>query len=264
MKSVLHPKRRAVFGNWLHRYLAQNEKRYIWPQICYETGSARPIHLVFEKNRFNAPVIMWPVSHFCHIPSTHIDFTSFPPSLPSGEPWDYTRWHTIALNGPLRHGQCSGVPTSFWDWRKQTVPQGNLTCDLDGIFKDRSGRFIGIEATQIYHVTESADVERDVFEHFKRLFLLRHGRTGGFNLWQLKAQKRVMDLMTGRLFMLFHLIVEKSGGIHWVGEDRVLLLEIDDDALHLIETMIKTKVMPLSLKKRITYHNIHAVFERLF
>ncbi len=264
MKNVLHPKRKEVFSGWLHQYLGRTGKKYIWPQVCYATKTAAPIHLIFEKNAFNAPFIKWPLSHFSDIPATHIDFTVTPPVLSSGEPWNFMAWHRIALNGPLRHTRCPDIPTSFWHWREQTVPQGNLTCDIDGVFKDQYGGYIGIEATQIYHVLESADIERDVFEHFKRLFILRYGRTGGFNLWQLKAQKTLMDHLGGRLFMLFHLILNGNGGIRSIGEERVLLLEIDVDTLQMIETMMKTRALPVPLRERITYHHIQSIFDRLF
>jgi hypothetical protein len=137
MKAVLHKNKRDVFESWINEFCASKEAKYIWPQICYHNQTGDVIHLVFEKNDKNKDVIEWPVQLKFksgeEIPCTNIDFTQGSPKTETGDEWNYKEWYIDALGGRLQK-QCQKTPVSFWDWRTQTWPQGNLTCDLDFLF----------------------------------------------------------------------------------------------------------------------------------
>lgn len=261
MKGIMHQSKKNVFTNWLHNYLKSEGKKYIWPQICYERNTARLIHIVFEKNQSNEEFVEWPATNLGGVPFTNINFTVVPPILEDGNEWDFNNWYNHALNCTLSR-DCTRTPVSFWDWRSQTWPQDNLTCDLDFLYLNSMGKYIGIEATEIYCVDENKDCKLDVFEHFKRLFLYRKGNTGGFNIDQLKAQKNLLASRNGKLYMLFHQFIEK-GGKYILREDRVLLIEINDSNILEIENLIKNKKLSDALKREISFNSIDTVFKSL-
>jgi len=128
-------------------------------------------------------------------------------------------------------------PTSFWDWRLQTRPQGNATCDLDFLCRTVKAEYIGIEATEIYYVDKSSNVNQDVFEHFQRLLRLRKGSTHGFNMKQLRAQRNFVAVFGGRMFILFHQIL-KDQKPYRLREDKCLLLEVNDANYKRIESIV--------------------------
>ena len=256
MKSVQHYSKKDVFENWLHRNF---QTKYIWPQICYDVNTSQPIHIVFEKNQRNQRYIQWPINHLGTVPSTNIDFTKTPPTLPEGRPWDYRNWHQHALNGRLLNPP-SRVPKSFWDWRLQTRPQNNLTCDLDFLCQNDEGRYVGIEATEIYYVDESPNIEQDCYEHFKRLFIYRRGNTGGFNVQQLRAQYAYVKDLFGDLYMIFHQIQKPA---YRLVERRVLLIKVDEETLRLIERMLTAKRLPTELRRKIQFYSLNDAFRRL-
>jgi hypothetical protein len=235
MKQVLHKSKKDVFSTWLNDYFILKQSKYIWAQICYEWKTGDLLHVVFEKNSANEAYIQWPV-HIPNIAVTNIDFTNGSPTLNNGEPWEYQSWHIDALNCDLLK-EPSTEPISFWDWRLQTRPQGNATCDLDFMCKTIENKYIGIEATEIYYVDISSNVNQDVFEHFQRLLKLRKGSSPGFNLKQLKAQNNFVQIFGGRMFMLFHQIL-KDQQPYRLREDKCLLLEIDDENYRRIETIV--------------------------
>lgn len=235
MKTVLHPKKKDVFSQWLHSHLEEFGGSYIWPQICYDWESGKLIHVVFEKNRANEEFVKWPVNNE-NIPTTNIDFTADPPTLDSGEPWDFHNWHEEALKCRLMNDP-QRTPVSFWEWRRQTRPQGNGACDLDFFCMSARDEYIGLEATEIYYVEEDSNVNRDVFEHFKRLLTYRKGATGGFNVRQLSAQKDFVAGFSGRLFLLLHQI-EKNTTPWSLRDDLVRLLEIDDQTFERVSQLV--------------------------
>ena len=235
MKKILYENKKDVFSNWLNKYFIRKQSRYIWAQICYDWDTGNLLHVVFEKNSSNEKYIQWPI-YMPDIPVTNIDFTSGTPTLDNGQLWDYKSWHRDALRCNLSSDPRT-EPTSFWDWRLQTRPQGNATCDLDFFCKTVDKEFIGIEATEIYYVDSSADINQDVFEHFQRLLKLRKGNSHGFNLRQLRAQKKFVRLFKGRLFMLFHQILTDQQPYR-LREDKCLLLEINDSNYKRIESIV--------------------------
>lgn len=235
MKKILYTSKRDVFSAWLNEYFTRTSSKYIWAQICYDWNTGELLHVVFEKNTENECYIEWPV-YIPDIPTTNIDFTGSHPTLENGEPWDYRSWHIHALSCVLLN-EPTGVPGSFWDWRLNTRPQGNATCDLDFLCKTKEGEYIGIEATEIYYVETSSNFNRDVYEHFQRLLKLRRGSNPGFNLRQLQAQKNFVQIFGGRMFMLFHQIL-KDNEPYRLREDKCLLLEINDLNYQRIESIV--------------------------
>ena len=129
MKKIQHLNKKEVFSEWIDNNLSLiNTGVVFWPQICYDFHTTNPIHIVFEKNQysFDWP---WNSDNYLPWPYTNIDFTFDIPKLPNGVDWDYERWHIDTLNCKLQNSP-RFVPSSFWNWRLQTRPQGNLTCDL--------------------------------------------------------------------------------------------------------------------------------------
>lgn len=263
MKKILYESKKNIFSKWLNHYFFNKKSKYIWPQICYDWDTGNLLHIVFEKTLENQNYINWPVQ-IGDIPVTNIDFTCSPPQLDYGKVWDYHKWHQQALNCELAQSPTT-VPTSFWNWRLQTRPQGNATCDLDFMCKTVDGKYIGIEATEIYYVDQSSDRNTDVFEHFQRLFRLRKGKTGGFNLRQLKAQMDFVSLFDGRMFMLFHQIL-KDQNSYSLREDKCLLLELNEESYHGIEHIVNrstdTENIMENLKKQIHFAPIQNIFDR--
>lgn len=236
MKKVLHPKKKDVFSQWLHSHLDEFGGSYIWPQICYDWDSGELLHVVFEKNDGNKEFVEWPVQNE-KIPTTNIDFTTDPPTLDTGETWDFHSWHEMALNCRLMNDP-EGTPKSFWEWRQQTRPQGNGACDLDFFCMSARNEYIGLEATEIYYVEEDSNINRDVFEHFKRLLTYRKGATDGFNMRQLSAQKEFVAGFDGRFFLLLHQIIKNT--TPWsLRDDLVRLLEIDDETFQRISQLVR-------------------------
>ena len=214
MKQVLHRNKRDVFESWINEFCLDKKAKYIWPQICYHNQTGDVIHLVFEKNRKNQDVIEWPVKlNFKNgksIPVTNIDFTTNEPSLENGQRWDYETWYETALGGSLQKA-CNQKPSSFWNWRTQSCPQGNLTCDLDFLFfKKSNNTYYGFEATEIYYVDQSSNRNQDIYEHFERLLKLRKGNMNGFNTLQLKAQLNLLSQLEGGLGLILHQIVKED------------------------------------------------------
>ncbi len=237
MKKIQYDTKKDVFSNWLNEYMVKKQSTYIWAQICYEWNTGDLLHVIFERNADNKNHIEWPV-HIPGIPVTNIDFTNGSPALDDGKLWDYRSWHRDALRCHLKNNPRT-EPASFWNWRLQTCPQGNATCDLDFLCRTVEKEYIGIEATEIYYVDRSSNVDQDVFEHFQRLFKLRKGNNRpGFNLRQLKAQKKFIEFFCGRMFMLFHQIF-KDQQPYRLREDKCLLLEIDDENYKRIESIVR-------------------------
>ncbi|EKH9202065.1 TPA: hypothetical protein ACVU5R_005145 [Vibrio parahaemolyticus] len=213
MKAVLHTRKKDVFETWVNDFCSEKKVKYIWPQICYHNQTGDVIHLVFEKNHKNKDVIEWPVKlnfkNGENIPVTNIDFTTREPTLENGQKWEYETWYETALGGSLQK-KCGQIPSSFWNWRTQTWPQGNLTCDMDFLFfKKRNNTYYGFEATEIYYVDQSADKNQDVYEHFERLLKLRKGSMNGFNTLQLTAQLNLLSKLEGALGLILHQIVNE-------------------------------------------------------
>jgi len=258
MKGILHERKKNVFQNWLHGHLLQ---KYIWAQICYDINNYESIHIVLEKNSNNSNFIDWPLSKLDDIACTNIDFTVEPPQLDDGNRWDFCKWHLSALKCRLM-SEPSHIPTSFWNWRRETRPQGNLTCDLDCLCVNKYGTYIGIEATEIYFVNDNENIEKDVYEHFKRLFTLRKGKAGGFNIAQLKAQKAFLDKLDGKLYMLFHKLIEHESTLQ-LYEEKILLLIIEDETISEIQQLIKTKYFSDTLKHRIEFCSIGSAFKKI-
>lgn len=240
MKNILHQSKKDVFSDWVNNHLASKSTKYIWAQICYDWNTGNILHVVFERNLSNKNNIKWPVL-IKNIPVTNLDFTKGAPVLDSGELWDYERWHIKALNCSLSNNPKT-EPKSFWDWRIQTRPKGNATCDLDFLCETIDSEYIGIEATEIYFIEESSDVSVDVVEHLHRLFKLRKGAGGGFNFRQLKAQKTFVDMLGGRMYILFHRIL-KDKKPYTIQEDKCLLLEVNTDNYNKIESIVNESVI---------------------
>ena len=236
MKPVLHEHKKDVFTNWVNAFCQRHNIRYLWPQICYDINTLDILHLVFEKNASNRNFIYWPVINFHCYPKTNLDFTRKHPQLDNGQAWDYHNWHKQALNCNLLKSP-SQAPASFWNWRLNTRPQGNLTCDLDFLFKSPSN-FYGLEATQIYYVDQDKDPEKDVYEHFKRLFILRKGNESpGFNIKQLQAQHKLVSRLNGSFYLIFHQILNENRH-YYLREDKALTLKIDTETLKLLYNVI--------------------------
>ena len=227
--------------------MKRNNLRFLWPQICYDAKTAQPIRLVFEKNNRNRSFIYWPVVSLTKVPVTNIDFTGDVPLLNDGNPWDYQNWHRDVLDCEIM-SQPNRSPEDFWDWRSMTRPQGNLGCDLDFLFEN-SGKFAGIEATEIYYVNEDQDINRDVYHHFVNLFVYRKG---GFNIRQLKAQKALLDKLGGSFYMLFHQINSRQVP-YFLNDKRTIKLLVDDEVLLEIQNLIDTKSLTASLKTKIEF-----------
>lgn len=240
MKKILHRNKKDVFNDWVNMHLSAHDKKYIWAQICYDWSTGNILHVVFERNLTNKGHVEWPVL-VEGVPVTNIDFTVDGPVLDNGQLWDYKTWHIEALNCNLSY-QPKSEPKSFWDWRIQTEPRGNATCDLDFLCKTSVSEYIGIEATEIYFIEKSIDKNKDVVTHLNNLFKLRksssRGSGKGFNLKQLKAQKSFMDMLGGRLYMLFHKIV-KDQNPYIIQEDKCLLLEVNSESYTEIERIVE-------------------------
>lgn len=264
MKNILHSRKKDVFGTWLNDYFLEKKAKYIWAQLCYDWNTGELIHVVFEKNTDNEAFVEWPVK-VEDLPFTNIDFTGNEPVLDDGSPWDYYNWHKEALGCELQSSP-KATPESFWDWRLQTRPKGNATCDLDFLAKTVKGEYIGIEATEIYYVDESSNINQDVFEHFQRLLRLRRGNRPGFNTKQLKAQKQFVEKRGGRMFMLFHQIL-KNQTPYKLRDDRCLLLEITDSNLNRIESIINytnyNQADPMDgIKQEVHFASLKGVLDR--
>jgi hypothetical protein len=199
-----------------------------------------------------------------------LDFTSTPPKLENGKDWNFQSWHYKALKCSLAKNP-EKIPISFWDWRLNTKPKGNATCDLDFLCKTKNNEYIGIEATEIYYLDESKNKNKDVFEHFQRLLKLRKGQNKGFNLKQLKAQMDFIKLFHGRMFMLFHEFI-KDQGSYKLREDKSMLLEINQTNYNCIERIVNnnenhpektysTNPMDI-LKKEFHFIPIQKIFDR--
>lgn len=261
MKQVLHINKRDVFESWINEFCASKQIKYIWPQICYDNQTGEIIHLVFEKNNKNKDVIEWPVKlNFKtgeKIPSTSIDFTQSNPKTETGEDWNYHDWYKHALGGHLQ-STCLKTPQSFWNWRSQTRPQGNLTCDLDFLFFKSSNQiYYGFEATEIYYVDRSQNINQDVNEHFERLLKKRKGNMNGFNTLQIKAQLNLLAKLEGGLGLILHQIVEepssnqnqirempatyngmKTDRQFKLRDDKVVTLKIDEQTIQNIRNFL--------------------------
>jgi hypothetical protein len=237
MKSPLHQHKQAVFESWVRGYCKKTQLHYLWPQICYDPNTLEIIHVVFEKNSKNEDVISWPVK-IEGIEHSNIDFTTKKPTMPDGSEWNFREWHKIALGGCPLTKQCEKTPASFWEWRLQTIPQGNLACDLDFLYK-KGDKVFGIEATEIYYIDECPEnPDSDVYEHFIRLLRLRKGGTGGFNIMQLRVQYNLLQRLGGKLLFLLHKF-DKTRNPYELRTDKVSIIEITDEVLRQIETIIK-------------------------
>ena len=245
MKNIVHQAKKSVFEEWIHQYLAKNGGTYIWPQITYDWDSVDLLHVVFEKNSQNKKFIEWPAT-LKNVGITNIDFTCSPPMLSNGTNWDFRTWHKSALSCQLASSP-SKIPESFWGWRLDTRPKGNATCDLDFLGHTKDGKLIGIEATEIYFIDESSNINQDVYEHFQRLLRFRKG--GGFNIKQLWAQLKFVQAVEGRLFLAIHQII-KTTQPFTLKDDKILLLEIEEKQLDLIKIIIDSSNNADGLKQR--------------
>ena len=239
MKEIVHSSKKDVFSNWINQFFLSKGKKYIWPQLCYDWNTGELQHIVFEKNSKNKGSVEWPVKFDqTKVGITNIDFTDCPPKLDDGKEWDFLEWHIDALGCDLKNSP-QKPPGSFHDWRLQTKPQGNLACDLDLLCTTNDNGYIGIEATEIYHLEESNDRSKDCYKHFVRLLTLRKS---GFNLLQLKAIMNFMAILDGRAFILLHQFVDNSqnNNHHYrLREDRSMLIELDQTNYHQIERIVK-------------------------
>jgi hypothetical protein len=245
MKAVVHQAKKSVFEDWINQYLTKNGGTYIWPQITYDWNSVDILHIVFEKNSHNEKFIEWPAT-LKNVATTNIDFTCSPPELSDGSNWDFKTWHIKALQCGLANAPTK-TPASFWGWRLDTRPQGNATCDLDFLGCTKDDKLIGIEATEIYFIDESKDNNKDVYEHFQRLFRFRKG--GGFNIKQLQAQFNFMQGVEGRLFLAIHQII-KTATPYTLRDDKILLLEIDLEQIGSLKTIINSSDNAAGAKQR--------------
>ncbi|MDR5897678.1 hypothetical protein QC823_01530 [Halomonas vilamensis] len=252
MKKLLYESKKSVFSNWLSNYCLEKKLKCIWAQICYDWNTGELLHVVFEKNSDNEHYIQWPVD-MPELSITNIDFTTDLPTLESGELWDYRVWHKKALGCVLKN-EPTEQPISFWDWREKTEPQGNATCDLDFFCKTVEGEYIGIEATEIYYVETSHQKNKDSLEHLQRLLTKRKGNSNrpGFNLRQLQAQKKFVQIFEGRMFMLFHQIL-KAQEPYCIREDKCLLLEINDENHNAIKSIVDPSSVELN-KSAVSCH----------
>tara|TARA_Y100000768_G_C23985665_1_gene688686 strand:- start:130 stop:894 length:765 start_codon:yes stop_codon:yes gene_type:complete len=226
MKGVQHNTKKDVFTDWVNQVVTPKIQSVYWPQITYEWSSCKPIHIVFEKNQqsfkwpWDSPVnLRWPV--------TNIDFTKVPPIMASGELWDYNNWYKAALGCSLSR-EAREVPISFWNWRLQTWPQGNATCDIDLLFQ-RNDKWIGVEATEIWYVKEDeSNYNEDCYQHISNLI---HKRKA-FNHKALLAQSIFMDSLGGEHYFLLHKI-DKNRGV--LVDDRVIVIPLNLETLRILQ-----------------------------
>jgi hypothetical protein len=226
LKTIQHKTKKDVFADWVNQVVIPTIPSVYWPQITYDWYSCKPIHIVFEKNyqSFKWP---WDSPIYLHWPVTNIDCTKNPPILDNGEVWDYKNWYKTALNCSLKQ-QVREVPVSFWDWRLQTWPQGNATCDMDVLFQ-RNGKWVGVEATEIWYVTENlSNYNQDCYQHISNLI---HKRKA-FNFKALSAQSVFMDSLDGEHYFLLHQI-DKDQGV--LVDDKVIVIPLNADTLRILQ-----------------------------
>ena len=232
MKPIQYLNKKDVFSEWIDDNLSLVNKSPVFcPQICYDWNSADPIHIIFEKKKkgysFDWP---WDSNIYLPWPYTNIDFTSDSPKLLNGVDWNYETWHINALNCNLQNAPRS-VPSSFWNWRLQTRPQGNLTCDLDVLFK-KDDTWIGVEATEIWYVEENENIKYDCFQHVKNLIHYRKA----FNFKALLAQNSFMRGLNGEHYFILHRINKDK-----LVEDKVMVLPLDINTISILENNCTTR-----------------------
>lgn len=228
MKSVQYQNKKDVFADWVYEEIIPTNTNVYWPQITYEWNSCEPIHIVFEKNQHS---FKWPWDSPVYLkwPFTNIDFTSGTPTLPNGDKWDFKNWYKTALHCSLQNQVRDGyVPPSFWEWRLQTRPQGNATCDMDVLLK-KNGKWIGVEATEIWYVTENqSNYNLDCYQHISNLI---HKRKA-FNFKALLAQNIFMESINGEHYFVLHQI-DKDRGI--LIDNQVIVIPLNCDTLRIVQ-----------------------------
>lgn len=225
MKGIQHKNKKDVFADWVNQILIPHNNKAYWPQITYEWNSCEPMHIVFEKNHqsfawpWDAPVYLkWPV--------TNIDFTNPPPKLPDGTIWDYHNWHQTALGCGVQK-QVQEVPQSFWNWRTQTWPQGNATCDVD-VFYQRGDTWVGVEATEIWYTHENQqNFNQDCYQHISNLI---HKRKD-FNFKALYAQAILMESLGGEHYLLLHQINKET---NMLVDARVIVIPLNNMTINIL------------------------------
>ena len=231
MKGIQHHNKKDVFADWVNQWLIPDNKQVYWPQITYEWNSCEPMHIVFEKNHHSF-VWPWDVPIYLKWPVTNIDFTDPPPKLPDGSDWDFWNWHQSALNCGVQN-QVREVPQSFWNWRFQTKPQGNATCDLDVLYQ-RGDTWVGVEATEIWYVDENEQCHnRDCYHHISNLIRKRKA----FNFNALLAQAIFMQSMGGEHYFLLHQI-NKAG---MLVDARVIIIPLNSTTINILQEHCNTR-----------------------
>jgi hypothetical protein len=231
LKSIQYRNKKDVFADWVKANVIPYNAKVYWPQITYNWRSSTPIHIVFEKNK---PFVWpWDTPVYLKWPVTNIDFTTHPPSLPDGEDWDYNNWYKDALECSLQK-QVREVPQSFWNWRLQTYPKGNATCDMD-VLIEKNDKWIGVEATEIWYVSEDqSNHQRDCFQHISNLI---HKRKD-FNFKALYAQAVFMESLGGEHYFLLHRIDNERD---IVVDDRVIIIPLNKDTLRILKEQSKSR-----------------------
>ncbi|EGK7523356.1 hypothetical protein IO408_001437 [Campylobacter lari] len=202
---------------------------FIWPQINYNVENADIISIIFEeKNNINNALDCI----LCKIQNLPYFVLNFQDSKSKY----YTNGYDLKAKIGLRlYKEFKGSCNSYWQYRLQTKPQNCLTADIDSLEVSNNGKFIGIEAAYLF-CTDSIDLAiPNIFNTFKF-------RVNQVNEKQYLSQYKLMRLLHGESFILFHMINKEDNSVNT--SNNVLLLKNDNsfcDMLVAIKYLEKNK-----------------------